>query len=43
MTPKNKRIVIEEENGDHVDVWMVSYFEAKAIKTILDSMTGNLP
>ncbi len=40
MTPKNKRIVIEEENGDHVDEFMVSYSEAKAIQTILNSMVG---
>ena len=41
MTPKNKRIVIEEENGEHIEEYFVSFAEAKAMKRILDSMTNH--
>ena len=41
MTPKNKRIVIEELDGEHIEEYNVSYAEAKAMKQILDAMTNH--
>jgi len=37
---KNKRIVIEEMNGDHIEEYLVSHREASSFKTILDAMVG---